>query len=132
MDALSAGRIEVVAMSYDLMRSFANQLKGILFDAVLFDEFHTLKSSRAMVSRAASELRTSRVFGLTGTLIQNDAKELWALMHLIDPLAMGEKVRRYVCILLESSACSFHRGILVRYPYHSTIQASRASGMATS
>lgn len=47
----------------------------------------------ARVSQAACELKTKRVFGLTGTLIQNDMKELWFLLHLIDPRAVGEKVR---------------------------------------
>lgn len=97
MGALDTGRLEVVATSYDLLRMCADQLKKVHFDAVLFDEYHTIKSASAMVSQAACELKTKRVFGLTGTLIQNDMKELWFLLHRIDPLAVGEQVkqRRY-------------------------------------
>ncbi|CAM9574492.1 unnamed protein product [Scytosiphon promiscuus] len=91
--ALSAGRYEVVATSYDLLRACVDRLKTQRFDAVLFDEYHTIKSSSARVSQAACELKTKRVFGLTGTLIQNDMKELWFLLHLIDPLAVGEQGR---------------------------------------
>ena len=90
--ALEAGQLEVVATSYDLLRICAGRLKTVCFDAVLFDEYHTIKSANAMVSQAACELKAKRVFGLTGTLIQNDMKELWFLLHLIDPLALGEKV----------------------------------------
>eukprot|EP00903_Cladosiphon_okamuranus_P010410 g9847.t1 len=93
MAALSAGRYEVVATSYDLLRSCVGRLKDQRFDAVLFDEYHTIKSASARVSQAACELKTKRVFGLTGTLIQNDMKELWFLLHLIDPRAVGEKNR---------------------------------------
>ncbi|CAM9900636.1 unnamed protein product, partial [Hapterophycus canaliculatus] len=93
MVALTAGRYEVVAISYDLLRACVDRLKTQRFDAVLFDEYHTIKSSSARVSQAACELKTKRVFGLTGTLIQNDMKELWFLLHLIDPLAVGEQGR---------------------------------------
>lgn len=93
MSALLAGRLEVVATSYDLLRLHANQLTKTQFEAVLFDEYHTIKSASALVSKAACELKTKRVFGLTGTLMQNDMKELWFLAHLIDPLAVGEQVR---------------------------------------
>ncbi|CAB1103229.1 unnamed protein product [Ectocarpus sp. CCAP 1310/34] len=88
-----AGRYEVVATSYDLLRACVDRLKKQRFDAVIFDEYHTIKSATTMVSQAACELRTKRVFGLTGTLIQNDMKELWFLLHLIDPLAVGEQSR---------------------------------------
>ncbi|CAM9481984.1 unnamed protein product [Ectocarpus sp. 12 AP-2014] len=93
MVALKAGRYEVVATSYDLLRACVGRLKKQRFDAVIFDEYHTIKSATTMVSQAACELRTKRVFGLTGTLIQNDMKELWFLLHLIDPLAVGEQSR---------------------------------------
>lgn len=46
MVALSAGRYEVVATSYDLLRSCVDRLKRQRFDAVLFDEYHTIKSAR--------------------------------------------------------------------------------------
>lgn len=44
--ALSAGRYEVVATSYDLLRGCIDRLKKQRFDAVLFDEYHTIKSAR--------------------------------------------------------------------------------------
>lgn len=44
--ALSDGRYEVVATSYDLLRSCVDRLKTQRFDAVLFDEYHTIKSAR--------------------------------------------------------------------------------------
>ena len=93
MASLGAGRLEVVVTSYDLFRMHKNRLKRVRFDAVLFDEYHTLKSSSSMVSQAALELDRKRVFGLTGTIIQNDMKELWFLTHLIDPTSVGEQVR---------------------------------------
>lgn len=70
MVALKAGRYEVVATSYDLLRACVDRLKKQRFDAVIFDEYHTIKSATTRVSQAACELRTKRVFGLTGTLIQ--------------------------------------------------------------
>lgn len=79
--------------TYDLLRNCVARLKKVRFDAVLFDEYHTIKSASAKVSQAACELQSRRVFGLTGTLVQNDLKELWFLTHLIDPLAVGEQVR---------------------------------------
>lgn len=83
----------MVATSYHLLSSCADRLKRVRFEVVLFDEYHTIKSGSSRQARAACELSANRVFGLTGTLIQNDMQEFWFLMHLIDPLSVGEQVR---------------------------------------
>ncbi|CAN0075582.1 unnamed protein product, partial [Discosporangium mesarthrocarpum] len=93
MECLQAGRAEVVVTSYSLMRSTIDYLRGVQFEAVFFDEYHTIKSSTSAQAQAACTLQTNRVFGLTGTLIQNDMQEFWFLMQLIDPHAVGDQAK---------------------------------------
>lgn len=53
VQTLLSCRLEVVATSYHLLGSCADKLKRIRFDAVLFDEYHTIKSGSSMQAQAS-------------------------------------------------------------------------------
>ena len=50
------------------------------WSAVVVDEFHKMKNDESLVSRAFHEFTTSTRIGLSGTILQNDLIELWALL----------------------------------------------------
>ena len=50
---------------------------------------HRLKNPKSATSQACSKLRTKRRFGLTGTAIQNEPMDLWALFEAVSPHCLG-------------------------------------------
>ncbi len=59
---------------------------------VVFDEFHGCKNKRSETYESAKGLQARIKIGLTGTPIQNNLEELWALLSLVAPhLAKAEK-----------------------------------------
>jgi len=58
---------------------------GRLWDWVILDEAHRLKSRKSQIFRCLCELRTRRLAVLTGTPFGNHPAELWTLLHLLDP-----------------------------------------------
>lgn len=66
------------------------------FDAVFFDEGHTLKNPKAQVSQLARSLdcRVVKVL-LSGTPVQNNLDELFALFDLVAPGLLADDARRF-------------------------------------
>lgn len=60
---------------------------------VVMDEGHMIKNNRSQTFKAASRLDTKRKWIISGTPIQNNLKELWALMNWLDEPQYGEKFR---------------------------------------
>jgi len=69
---------EIWVCSYHSQRS----LPQMRFDVAIFDEVHKVKNPTTGISKASNEVRSRVKFGLTGTPIQNNYEELWAIMHL--------------------------------------------------
>ncbi len=57
--------------------------------AGVFDELHRLKSSRTKLYAACLKLTCRRRIGLIGTLMQNNLKELYAVVHFVQPGCFG-------------------------------------------
>ena len=53
--------------------------------AIVVDEAHALKNKESQLQRALSELDYDHLLLLTGTPLQNDVAELWALLNLVQP-----------------------------------------------
>ena len=63
-------------------------LLDIPWDAVIVDEAHGVKDRNSQQTKGVLELarRTPRVYLLTGTPIMNRVDDLWAPLHIINPL----------------------------------------------
>eukprot|EP00658_Telonema_sp_P-2_P009217 TRINITY_DN13471_c0_g1_i1.p1 TRINITY_DN13471_c0_g1~~TRINITY_DN13471_c0_g1_i1.p1 ORF type:complete len:201 (+),score=46.89 TRINITY_DN13471_c0_g1_i1:73-675(+) len=57
---------------------------------VVFDEVHKIKNDKSETVAAARDLQTLRRYGLTGTPIQNNYKELWTLLDWCVPDQLGD------------------------------------------
>ena len=83
-----AGGFDVVLASYEVLMIDAPALTGVAWRAVVIDEAHRLKNRTAVLYRCLlDELRLgdSPRLLLTGTPLQNNADELFSLMHFVAP-----------------------------------------------
>lgn len=76
---------DVVLLSYGIMRNDGEVLAHRHFDLLVFDEIHQLKNRNTAGYRAACQLRSRVVIGLTGTPVENCADDLHALFNLVLP-----------------------------------------------
>jgi len=82
-DALK-GSLDIVLGSYDKMTMYAAELAKISWSVITWDEGHILKSDTGKRYRAAFSLSKAKCrIILSGTLVQNDLEELWALLNIV-------------------------------------------------
>jgi SNF2 family DNA or RNA helicase len=78
------GRVEIVITSYDRLASNMESLSKIPWTVVVMDEAHLLKNSKTQLYASVIKLKLAKWrLGLTGTPIQNNLDELWALLNLV-------------------------------------------------
>ncbi|KAJ2325521.1 hypothetical protein GGI00_005014, partial [Coemansia sp. RSA 2681] len=82
-------RCHVVLASYEAVARQAGlrELGGVRWQAVVCDEGHRLKNDQAKAYRALAQLDARARVVLTGTLVQNDLRELAAVLSFVDPAA---------------------------------------------
>jgi superfamily II DNA or RNA helicase len=70
--------------------SFA-EVDKFKFDCIVYDEAHNVKNPSAQISQAAAALSSKIPFSilLTGTPIENELRDLWALFDIFDPTHFG-------------------------------------------
>ena len=68
-----------------LSQSFGSTLGKISWYGMIFDEAHRLKNKKAKVYQILFDMDVESVVMLTGTPLQNNVDELWALLHFLDP-----------------------------------------------
>lgn len=86
---LCRGEYEIVICSYDILKMYLARLHKIPWEMVILDEMHCLKNPEAQLTKAVKAIKCKRKLGLTGTLMQNNEKELHCLVDTIAPGAIG-------------------------------------------
>ena len=97
----------VVVTGYPTLRRHTESVTGRDWSTVVFDEAQALKNSRTQVARAARSLTADARIALTGTPVENDLDELWALLNLVAPAAFGNRAlfrRRYTLPIQNGAA----------------------------
>ena len=86
-DALLAkmGKAHVVLTTYDWMVRDRHIFLKREWYYVVVDEGHRLKNENSKLFGIVNELKVSHKLLLTGTPLQNNLKELWALLHFLLP-----------------------------------------------
>jgi TATA-binding protein-associated factor len=82
------GRVLVVT-SYDVVRNSMAWLSQTTFEYFILDEGHIIRNPKAKVSRACKQIAARHRLILSGTPIQNSARELWALFDFLMPGLLG-------------------------------------------
>lgn len=106
-DAPAAEPGTVLVTGYPTLRLHHPLLAGTRWRTVVFDEAQALKNPRTQVAAAARGLDAAARVALTGTPVENDLDELWALLHLVAPrlfIHRGHFRRRYVRPIQEGDA----------------------------
>eukprot|EP00922_Rhytidocystis_sp_ex-Travisia-forbesii_P025931 GHVS01038024.1.p1 GENE.GHVS01038024.1~~GHVS01038024.1.p1 ORF type:complete len:627 (-),score=84.32 GHVS01038024.1:448-2328(-) len=80
----------VLISSYETFRGHAQKLEGVPIDLVICDEAHRLKNDKTRTATAIASLPATRRLLLSGTPIQNDLDEFFALVSLCNPNVLGD------------------------------------------
>lgn len=78
----------ILIINYAQLRIHRDILNTTDYDAIIFDEAHHLKNRKAEVTKAAFAItkKSNYVWLLTGTPIRNNYTDLWAYLHIVDPI----------------------------------------------
>jgi len=90
LEAIEPG--EVALMSYGVLQRLGDDAEGLRFATVVFDEVHALKNATTARARVAAQIRADVRLGLTGTPLENNIGELWAVMNACVPGLLGDRV----------------------------------------
>ncbi len=84
----------VLVIGYERLRSVQDELvKGDGVDIVVADEGHRLKTAKNKSAKAITMLGTDRRILLSGTPIQNNLSEFFAMVEMVNPGALGGRYR---------------------------------------
>ena len=77
--------VDVIITSYPLLRRDLTSYDKLTFHTVFFDEAQAFKNPTTQTARAVKKIKATHRFGLTGTPVENNEQELWAIFHVIFP-----------------------------------------------
>ena len=78
-------KFDALITTYEMVLKDAETLSRIKWSALLVDEAHRLKNTEAALYKEPSQWRFNSKLLVTGTPLQNNIKELWALLHFLHP-----------------------------------------------
>ncbi|XP_056142527.1 DNA repair and recombination protein RAD54B [Lampris incognitus] len=79
----------VLVISYEMLLRSLEQVQQLEFGLVICDEGHRLKNSSIKTSSALSQMTCKRRVILTGTPVQNDLQEFYAIIEFVNPGILG-------------------------------------------
>ncbi|WVQ82964.1 hypothetical protein IAT38_005100 [Cryptococcus sp. DSM 104549] len=84
--------LPVMIVSYETLRTLQDELANCEIGLLLADEGHRLKNADTLTFQALTALKVQRRVILTGTPIQNDLSEYFALLNFANPEYLGSKL----------------------------------------
>ncbi|AIO01471.1 transcription activator, putative [Leishmania panamensis] len=78
-------KYDVIVTTFEMVLDELNLFKRIAWQYLIVDEAHKLKNEEGRAHTALDSLQTSHRLIITGTPLQNNLKELWALLHFLAP-----------------------------------------------
>ncbi|WIA10295.1 hypothetical protein OEZ86_000436 [Tetradesmus obliquus] len=83
--AMQPGAFDVVITSYEMVIKEKNHFKRIHWRYIIIDEAHRIKNENSRLSTVVRLLKTNYRLLITGTPLQNNLHELWALLNFLLP-----------------------------------------------
>ncbi|KAI7858815.1 SNF2 family N-terminal domain-containing protein [Circinella umbellata] len=84
-DRLKPMDFEVCITSYEICLLEKSQFKKISWQYIIIDEAHRIKNENSMLSQIVRILQSKNRMLITGTPLQNNLHELWALLNFLLP-----------------------------------------------
>ncbi len=85
----AAGRHALVISSYSLVHRDIEVLKDAPWSGIILDEAQNIKNPETQQSRAIRSLAADYRIALTGTPVENNVGDLWAIMEFLNPGFLG-------------------------------------------
>ncbi|RKP03993.1 hypothetical protein CXG81DRAFT_8812, partial [Caulochytrium protostelioides] len=85
--------VDVVITSYEVLRNDIDLFTPQQFNYCILDEGHVIKNPKTKLSKALREVRAHHRLLLSGTPIQNNVLELWALFDWLMPGFLGTEAQ---------------------------------------
>ncbi|OCT76996.1 hypothetical protein XELAEV_18032199mg [Xenopus laevis] len=79
----------VLIISYEMLLRCLEQIESLDFDLVICDEGHRLKNTSIKTTTSLTSLTCSKRIILSGTPVQNDLQEFFALIEFVNPAVLG-------------------------------------------
>ena len=83
-------RRDAVVVAVRASPAQVNALKKVPWRFLIIDEAHRIKNEASLFARTARSLRAERRLLVTGTPLQNNLHELWALLNFLHPAAFPD------------------------------------------
>ncbi|XP_042303699.1 LOW QUALITY PROTEIN: DNA excision repair protein ERCC-6-like 2 [Sceloporus undulatus] len=93
LNRIKQGKCEIALTTYETLRLFLDELNSLEWSAVIVDEVHRIKNPKAQITQTVKALTCKVRLGLTGTILQNNMKELWCVMDWAVPGLLGNETR---------------------------------------
>ncbi|KAL7981992.1 hypothetical protein Chor_001049 [Crotalus horridus] len=84
-DVLLPGEWDVCVTSYEMLIKEKSVFKKFNWRYLVIDEAHRIKNEKSKLSEIVREFKTTNRLLLTGTPLQNNLHELWALLNFLLP-----------------------------------------------
>ncbi|GBG25644.1 ISWI chromatin-remodeling complex ATPase CHR11 [Hondaea fermentalgiana] len=85
-----AGTFDVCVTTYEVVRIERTSFLKFKWRYLIMDEAHSIKNEQSRLSQVVRELDTEFRLLITGTPLQNNLRELWALLNFLLPEVFGD------------------------------------------
>ncbi|MDE0680268.1 MAG: SNF2-related protein [Gammaproteobacteria bacterium] len=75
--------------TYETLSNYQHSFRQISFSVIVFDEIQKIKNAQTRIALAARSVKGDFRIGLTGTPIENQVADLWAIMDAVAPRSLG-------------------------------------------
>uniref|UniRef100_A0A0N4ZT85 ISWI chromatin-remodeling complex ATPase ISW1 n=1 Tax=Parastrongyloides trichosuri TaxID=131310 RepID=A0A0N4ZT85_PARTI len=79
------GEFDVAITTYEMFNIFTSKLRKFNWEYVVIDEAHRIKNEASLLARGVRTIKSKHKVLLTGTPLQNNLHELWALLNFLQP-----------------------------------------------
>jgi SWI/SNF-related matrix-associated actin-dependent regulator of chromatin subfamily A member 5 len=78
-------QFDVMVTTFETVMRERHELQKYQFELLILDEAQRIKNDESVLSQVMRKFRTTHRILLTGTPLQNNLKELWALLNFLMP-----------------------------------------------
>ncbi len=100
--------------TYQYVTRHIDEFKKHNFDIIVVDEIQFVKNNDTKTWKAISQLKSEYFYGLSGTVIENRLDDLYSLMQIVNPLAVGPRWKfnhQYQNVLISTKTRVIYSGV---------------------